>query len=648
MKINTKINNNKIKIICSSIFIIILILYIDVINYDFVNYDDDTYILNNINIHNGLTLKSIKWAFTNFYVSNWHPVTWLSHMLDIQLFGLKPGWHHFTNLLIHIINTICLFLILYKMTNEIWKCAFVAIIFGIHPLHVESVAWISERKDVLCVLWAFISIIFYVEYIKQKNINYYFFSLFFYVISLMSKAMMVTLPLVLLIFDFWPLMRIEQNNIFSIFFERKQIIIEKIPFFIFSFIVSIITFFAQYQGGAINLNKTLTFIDKINNAFISYIIYVSKTIWPLNLSVLYPHYIENIHIWKIVTCILLFITVFILVIKNYKKHSYLFAGFFIFIITLIPVIGIVQIGYQAFADRYMYFPILGLLIIITWGFTDLLKDYKFKKSVYILTSLLLISIYAFICFFQIKTWKNSETLFENALNISDKHYVIHLNYGQALDNAGKIKQAIFHYKEAYKINDNYKIASNIAHAYCDINDFVNSEKYYKIALKKNYESEYSHNNFALMLAKNKRYQEAVFHFIEAIKFKNDFIEAHNNLADIYKKLGNIEKAKNQLEICLNIDPLDEFANQILGNILLDENNYTKALDCYLKVIQRNSNNEKAYNNIGYIFAKQKNFNKAYEFFKKAVKLNPNYISAKENLEKIEQIFNSSNNKFFSQ
>ena len=383
MKVKFNIPDCQIKLMISLLLILaIIIAYGQVKNFDFVGYDDQEYVTENIQVQKGLTVEGIIWAFTAFHSANWHPLTWLSHMLDCELYGLNPMGHHWTNLIIHMANTILLFLVLKLMTGAIWRSAFVAALFALHPLHVESVAWVSERKDVLSTFFGLLMIVAYYRHFKMSNLKNYLLVIIFFCLGLMAKPMIITFPFVLLLLDFWPLKRFQfENHCLSqcdgktrcYFKGSSRLILEKIPLFIPVVISCVLTFLAQQSQGAVKALGALPLTNRVANAFVSYVSYTVKAVWPSNLAVFYPHPGNTIPAWQIIAAVLIIAVANFLSIHSLKKYPYIAVGLFWYLGTLIPVIGLVQVGEQAIADRYTYIPLIGVFIIIAWGVPDLLK-----------------------------------------------------------------------------------------------------------------------------------------------------------------------------------------------------------------------------------------------------------------------------------
>ncbi|MBW1942187.1 MAG: glycosyltransferase family 39 protein, partial [Deltaproteobacteria bacterium] len=376
-------------LICLLLTLVILIVYKQIIGFDFIGFDDELYITENKIVQKGFTVEGVKWAFKTFYASNWHPLTWLSHMLDCEIYGMNPSGHHLTNLQLHIANTLLLFFILNYMTGMRWRSVLVAALFAIHPLHVESVAWVAERKDVLSTFFGFLAIGTYCRYVNKTNLIYYFLTFLFLGLGLMAKPMLVTLPFVLLLLDLWPLKRIQYENLdphsriisISGFQIPYFVILEKIPLFLLVITSSMVTIVAQQSQGAVESFEALSAVSRISNAFVSYIKYIVKMLWPDQMAIFYPHPVNSLPLWQVMLSVLLILIGTLWAIRAVKKRPYITVGWFWYIGTLIPVIGLIQVGQQALADRYTYIPLIGLFIIVAWGVPDLLGKMRYRKSI---------------------------------------------------------------------------------------------------------------------------------------------------------------------------------------------------------------------------------------------------------------------------
>jgi hypothetical protein len=462
--------------VCLALALTTAAVFYQVCTYDFVNYDDHSYVCENANIQSGITPKSIKWAFTTGHTGYWHPLTWLTLMVDWHLFASWPGGYHLTSLVFHIANTLLLFIVLKQMTHKIWPSAFVSVLFALHPLHVESVAWVSERKDVLSAFFWILTMWAYVRFVSRPKIARYLLVVIFFALGLMSKPMLVTLPFVLLLLDYWPLDRFspkrgEAGSKYSL----PYLLIEKVPLFAMTLVLCIVTFIFQKKGGAM---VPFTLRIRISNALVSYVEYIGKMIWPSRLAVFYPHPDKNISILHVVISVVLLLAVTILILRFAKKRRYLVTGWFWYLGTLVPVIGFVQVGLQAMADRYTYIPLTGLFIIIAWGLPDLFTKWRYKKIALGLSSLLIVLVMSICTHFQLGYWKNSLILFQHALDVTKENYLAMNNVAWFL--AANREAAIHNPDKAIRLAQraceltNYKdlhILDTLAVAYAAAGDF---------------------------------------------------------------------------------------------------------------------------------------------------------------------------------
>ena len=446
-----------------SVFLVaaILAIYIDTLNYDFILFDDPFYVYENQHVRQGLTLDGVIWAFTttNTIVTNWHPITWLSHMLDCQIYGVDSGQHHFVNMLFHILNTLFLFGLFNKMTKNVWQSGFLAALFAIHPLHVESVAWVSERKDVLSTFFGMLTVWAYIRYTEYSSIKRYIPITIFFALSLMSKPMLVTLPFVLLLLDYWPLNRFRRldpiNSSRNLLVSK--IIYEKAPLVALAVASSIITLFVQQN--AMTEPIILPFLDRSANAIISYTTYIGRMIWPFQLSIIYPHPLKHALFYVAASTILLIILTG-LVFRFRRRFPYLAVGWLWYLGTLVPVIGLVQVGLQSMADRYTYIPLIGLFIIVAWGGADILAGLRYSKTFRALISVLFLLFFGAIAWLQVQYWTNTITLFEHAINVTKNNYLAHSCLGSELSKKNRDDEAIRQFAKALQIHANYTPALN--------------------------------------------------------------------------------------------------------------------------------------------------------------------------------------------
>ncbi|MBW1847872.1 MAG: tetratricopeptide repeat protein [Deltaproteobacteria bacterium] len=545
-----------------SIFLIFITLSVfwQLPSHDFVNIDDSVYVTKNPYIKEGLTISSIKWAFTSFHAEFWHPVTWLSYMLDFELFRMSPGGYLVTNLLLHIASTILLFIFLSHATNSVWRSALAAALFSIHPLHVESVAWIAERKDLLSTFFWMLTMLFYARYAKRPNwIRYLAFSAFF-LLGLMSKPMLVTLPFVLLLLDFWPLRRFDlfKKGISEKRFNQIKVvkaILEKVPLLIISTMFSIIALYAQKSGQGLASLEVFPFKTRIANALISYVSYLGKTFYPIRLTVFYP-YEYQLQEWQIIISFLILISITIFAIHFAKRSPYLITGWLWYVGTLVPVIGIVKFGGAfSMADRYTYIPLIGIFIIIVWGAHDILVQINFRKVFISVLTCLFLLILMFTSWVQVSYWKNSITLFSHALHITNNNFLAHKNLGTAYINQGRLDLAFPHFQKAIKISpDNPTAHLNIGTSYLFYGEFKKAEKHYRKALDLNPNYPKARMNLDKALSAQKNNDLAISIVKTAIQLnKNDPIP-HYNLANIYKVKGGLDKAAFHYRRALALKP----------------------------------------------------------------------------------------------
>ncbi|HEG42497.1 MAG TPA: tetratricopeptide repeat protein [Phycisphaerales bacterium] len=438
------------------LILITLLVFWQVRNFDFVHFDDNDYVYENQHVLDGLTWDGVIWAFTSGHASNWHPVTWLSLMLDCQMFGKDPGRMHLVNVFLHLANTLLLFAVLRKMTSSLWPSAFVAAAFAIHPMHVESVAWIAERKDVLSTLFWLLTMAAYAGFVKRPSVFRYTMALVLFAVGLMAKPMLVTLPFVLLLLDYWPLNRLEVTEPLPISGRRRRkatppprrrpvwyrLIIEKIPFLALAAVSSVITFFVQRSGGAMSTSDVLPLKGRVGNASISYFQYIKKMVWPSKLAAFYPHPSSDIHAAKAVVCILLLIGLTVLFLYLARRRKYLATGWLWYLGTLLPVIGLIQVGGQAYADRYTYIPFIGLFMMIAWGAAELLARFPHRKFVLGLFAAIILTPMGLYSHRQVGFWKNGVALFSHAIEVTLNNAIAYNGLSLAYFELGNFKEAI--------------------------------------------------------------------------------------------------------------------------------------------------------------------------------------------------------------
>ena len=589
-----------------------LTVYWQVGNYEFVNLDDDQYIVENSHVQKGLTSESVTWAFTTNHMANWHPLTWLSHMLDFQLYGLNPKGHHLANVVFHLLNTLLLFLVLQRMTGGLWRSGLVAALFALHPLHVESVAWVAERKDVLSTLFWILTLWAYLGYVKRPGVKRYLLTLVPFALGLMAKPMLVTLPFVMLLLDYWPLERIQLGQSFlghtgqshpSIIAKKPRtqvfrLLMEKTPFFALAAVSSVVTFIVQKSGGAVVALEVYPLNIRIANAMLAYVSYIVKMIWPQNLAVFYPHLGQSLPMWQAVLAGLMLAVISVLVIRVGRRYPYLPVGWLWYVGTLVPVIGLVQVGAQAMADRYTYVPLIGLFIMVAWGVPDLVGSWRYAKPALTVAAASLLVALMVCTSFQVKHWKNSLSLFEHALRVTINNSQIHNNLANVLTQKGMLQEAITHYTKALEISPNYADA---------------------------------HTNLGVALAKQGRLEDAIKHYSAALRIKPKSPETHNNLGVALYSQGDVLGAIENYMTAVQLKPDYAEAHNNLGNGLAQQGRLAEAKVHYAKALTIRADYPEAHNNLGVALARQGKFHEAINHFTEALRLKDDYAQARANL-----------------
>jgi protein O-mannosyl-transferase len=506
-------------IVCVCIFLAVLtwIVFGQTLRDDFVNYDDPRYVYQNTKITGGLNMGSIVWALTHVHAENWHPLTTITHMLDCQLYGLKAGWHHFTNVLLHAVASILLLLALQQMTGALWRSAFVAALFAIHPLHVESVAWVAERKDVLSGVFFMLTLLAYVHYARAPSIWRYVTVALMFALGLMSKPMLVTLPFVLLLLDYWPLERIRAEESHA---GRRllRLFAEKVPLMALSAVSSTVTYLAQ--RGALGWTEQLPIFARINNAFVTYVVYVRQMFWPAKLAVFYPHPENRLPPWEIGLAVALLACITTTAVVLRKVAPYLITGWFWYLGMLVPVIGLVQVGWQGHADRYTYLPQVGLYIAGTWAIADLTASFR-RRILLGAAALLIIGALSWTAWIQTSYWRDSEMLFTHALAVTGKNDVAENNLGIVFLQRGELDKAIARLQAAIDLRP---------------------------------ENGPAHNNLAKAFLQKGQLAEAMIHYRKFLEIEPQNVEARNILGTALIQQGHVREAVEQWQDALAIEP----------------------------------------------------------------------------------------------
>jgi tetratricopeptide (TPR) repeat protein len=571
---------------------------------DFIRlYDDGTYVTNNQNIKDGVSIKSIYWAFTTLYAANWHPLTWLSHILDCEFFGLNSSWHHLTNLLFHIANVLLLFYIFYKMTGAIWRSVFVAAVFAIHPLRVESVAWVAERKDVLSSFFWMLTLAIYIWYSAKPCLKRYLFVAISFCLGLMCKPMLVTLPLVLLLMDFWPLRRFRINAdeppIRSIF----KLTAEKIPLIVLSAVSSVITFIAQQKGGAMKYAETWPLDTRLVNAMLSYMGYIVKMFYPSSLSVFYPLFSRKESGLQPTISFLLLVIISGLVVWQIRRRPYLAVGWFWYLGTLVPVIGLVHFGGQAMADRYTYIPLIGIYMMIAWIGGEVLERWRSLRIYAALLAGLIFCALLVATRTQVGYWQNDETLFSHAVKVTKNNHLAHYNLAKSFESKGQYDKAIENYKQVVQITpSDYETYNNMGAAFLTQGQFDQAVVSYSQSLKIKPDYAIAIYNLGLAKLKQGKYAEAVAQFTRALVITPNSPEAYNELGNAYTGLGKYDLAIKNYEKAIKLKPDYITAIYNAGMATLKQNKYDKTIEYFRKALEQNPDSVIVLNSLAWILA----------------------------------------------
>ena len=614
-----------VPLVCLVLAAMTWVVFGQTLGHEFVNYDDDSYVTNNPAVLGGLSLKAILWAFTHNVALNWTPLTVISHMLDCQLYGTHAGGHHLTSVLLHMASVIVLFLVLKGMTAALWRSAFVAAVFAIHPLHVESVAWIAERRDVLSGLFFMVTLGAYARYVRHPwSLCRYLLVALTLALGLMSKPMVVTLPLVLLLLDYWPLKRFPQSGGGLI---PWRLIVEKIPLLALSGAACVATIFAQKEG-----IQSLPLASRIGNAMVSYSAYLGQMIYPAGLAVYYPHPGSSLPLWKILAAFLLLLVISAGAFVTRRTRPWFLIGWLWYLGMLVPVIGILQVGTQARADRYTYLPQIGLYLLLTWAAVDLFAGWRHRgRALGVIATASLVAL-IWCARAQTSYWRNSESLWTRELACAADNAIARSNLGNALFQDGKVGEAIVRYQEALQIEPGYAVArNNLGNALLHEGRLDEAIIQFQKALEIKPDFAVASYNLGNALFQEGKVDEAIVHYRRALEIRPGYAEAHYNLGNACRKNGNVEEAIVHYQKAIEITPGYAEAHINLGNALFQEGKVDQAIAHFQEALEITPGFAEVHCILGYALLQNRRADEAIVHFQKALQIKPNYLEAQNNL-----------------
>jgi tetratricopeptide (TPR) repeat protein len=605
--------------LCLLLVAVTWVVYWPVMRCDFVNYDDPDYFSSNPRVQAGLTPGNVVWAFRTGHAGNWHPLTWLSLMLDVTLFGPGPAGPHFTNLLFHLVDTVLVFLLLRRLTATTWRSALVAALFALHPLHVESVAWISERKDVLSTFFGLLTLLFYAGYAQKRSrvegresrantavpaldprpsALDYSLALLFFALGLMSKPMLVTLPFLMLLLDYWPLNRGTSGQPSPGFGPAskwqvarvRSLVWEKIPFFVLSMISCVVTFIAQQKGGAVVKLVKMSLAQRMENTFVAYARYLAKTFWPSPLANPYPypeHWDELLAIYAVA----LIIGLCAVAGLHARRFPFAATGWFWFVGMLVPVIGLVQVGNQSLADRYTYLPLIGIFMVAVWGLAGMCASWRLPKPVAGILAVVLLTACGLRTRDQIGYWQNSGTLFRHTLAVTENNFVACNNLGTWLSANGQTAEAVDYFQKSLRIEPHDSEALyNLGNALMKLGDLDAAVASYRRALGLTPARADIWNNLGFALSARKQYDEAIAGFEAALKLNPEYADAHNNLATVLFIQKRFDEAVRHYREAVRVEPSNPQIHCNLGDALVKQGRPAEAVQSYQEALRLKPDN----------------------------------------------------------
>jgi Flp pilus assembly protein TadD len=617
----------------------VLVVYLRVVSFPFILLDDEPFLLKNPAVQAGLAMDGVRWAFSTVMDAGWIPLTWLSRLLDVSLFGMDAGKHHLVNVLLHLLNTLLLFRFLRGATGKMWESGFVAALFAVHPLHVESVAWVTERKDVLAAFFWMLSLGAYVRYAERPGIARYGAVLLFFLLGLMSKPIVVTFPFVLLLLDYWPLNRLrapadtpgDATPRYSPA-PLGSLVIEKIPLLFLSGAISALTYFAQMQIGAVTPLDATPLWARVGNAITSYGTYLLMAAWPSGLAIFYPHPGTGLILWESVLAGLFLIVITAWVVRGMLRRGWMAVGWFWYLGTLVPVIGLVQVGGIARADRCTYIPMIGIYVLAAWGLGDLSRRFRIPGQVQAGVAASWLLALAVCAWIQIGYWQGTEPLFRRALQVTENNWLAHSIVGQLEEREGRDADAVEHYREALRIwPDLPEVHNALGGALDRVGKVDEAIANFREELRIQPRFAPAHYNLGVIYYRIGRIDDAVACFRETLRIRPDHPEAHNNFGVCMLEAGRVEEAMVHFRGALRVRPDYSEAHRNLGMALSRVGFLGEALDHLREAVRLRPDYVEARNNLGVLYARLGRFPEAVTEFHEVLRLEPDHVDARGNL-----------------